>query len=177
MSNMVSGIDVRNPNAGLIKTVPIVSAISGAVGGISGPAAPIVIPLAAVFVLAKWVFEVYQNSFRTLERFMAYIVNLTLMMEHIFFLTQETNSTVSRRLIKLAYRTYQSSLQSTVHVKITQYVNDLTLIRPGAKDTTIDKIVELIGPSPKNFTGLKERLGSLDLSGQDEPWDDPESSP
>jgi len=108
---------------------------------------------------------------------MAYIVDLTLMMERIFFLSQETNSPVSRRLIKLAYRTYKSSLQSTVHVKITQYVNDLTLIRPGAKDTTIDKIVELIGPSPKDFTGLKERLGSLDLSGQDEPWDDLESSP
>jgi hypothetical protein len=105
---------------------------------------------------------------------MAYIVDLTLMMEHIFFLTQATSSTASRRLIKLAYRTYKSSLQSTVHSRITQYIDDLNLISPGGKDTMIDKIVELIGPSPKNFAELKESLGSLDLSGPDEPWYDPD---
>jgi hypothetical protein len=43
-------------------------------------------------------------------------------------------------------------------------------MRIGAKDTTIDKIVELIGPSPKDFVELKEGLGSLNLSGPDEPW-------
>jgi hypothetical protein len=63
---------------------------------------------------------------------------------------------------------------------IAEYAKDLNLIRRGAQDTTIDKIVEIIGLSPitsAELPGLKASLQSFDLSGPDEPWDVPETSP
>jgi hypothetical protein len=86
---------------------------------------------------------------------MAYIVDLTLMMEHIFCITQAKNSITSRRLIKLAYRAYNDSgLQSRAHFMIAEHVKDLNLVRPGAQDTTIAKIVEIIRLSPINLAEL-----------------------
>ena len=40
----------------------MVGTIGGIVSTLSGPAAPIVIPVADCFVLAKWVYDVYQQS-------------------------------------------------------------------------------------------------------------------
>jgi hypothetical protein len=111
---------------------------------------------------------------------MAYIVDLTLMMKHIFCFTQGKSPVTSRRLIKLAYRTYnKSGLQSRAHVMIADHVKDLNLVSPGAQDTTIDKIVEIINLSPitsAELSGLKASLESFDLSERDEPWDIPETS-
>jgi hypothetical protein len=36
--------------------------IAGVVAALGGPAAPIVMPIAGCFVLAKWVYDVYQQS-------------------------------------------------------------------------------------------------------------------
>jgi hypothetical protein len=36
--------------------------IAGIVAALAGPAAPIVLPIAASFVLAKWVYDVYRQS-------------------------------------------------------------------------------------------------------------------
>jgi hypothetical protein len=41
----------------------IVGAIAGIVSALSGPAAPIVVPIAAGVVIASWVYEVYQQSY------------------------------------------------------------------------------------------------------------------
>jgi hypothetical protein len=112
---------------------------------------------------------------------MAYIVDLTFMMQHIFCLTQGRSSVISRRLIKLAYTTYnKSDRQSEAHDRIAEHVKDLNLISRGAQDTTMDKIVEIIDLSPitsAELPGLKASLQSFDLSGPDEPWDVPETSP
>jgi hypothetical protein len=40
----------------------MVGTIGGIVSTLSGPAAPIVIPIAGCFVLAKWIYDVYQKS-------------------------------------------------------------------------------------------------------------------
>jgi hypothetical protein len=40
----------------------MVGTIAGIVSGLAGPAAPIVIPIAGCFVLAKWAYDVYQQS-------------------------------------------------------------------------------------------------------------------
>jgi hypothetical protein len=111
---------------------------------------------------------------------MAYIVDLTLMMEHIFCLTQGKSSIVSRRIIKIAYKLYnKSDLQSRAHTMIADHVKDLNLVGRGAQDTTVEKIVEIIRLSPitsAEVPGLKASLESVDLSGPNEPWDVPESS-
>jgi hypothetical protein len=40
----------------------MVGTIAGIVSALSSPAAPIVMPIAGCFVLAKWVYDVYQQS-------------------------------------------------------------------------------------------------------------------
>ena len=40
----------------------MVGTIGGIVSTLGGPAAPIVMPIAGCFVLAKWVYDVYQQS-------------------------------------------------------------------------------------------------------------------
>jgi hypothetical protein len=49
---------LRSSTAGLA----FLGAIAGIVGALSGPAAPIVIPIAGGLVLAKWMYDVYQAS-------------------------------------------------------------------------------------------------------------------
>jgi hypothetical protein len=41
----------------------MVAAIAGIVSALSGPAAPIVVPIAASVVLAKWVHDMYKISY------------------------------------------------------------------------------------------------------------------
>ena len=41
---------------------PLFGALAALVGGLSEPAAPIVIPIAAAVVLAKWEYDVYKQS-------------------------------------------------------------------------------------------------------------------
>ena len=36
--------------------------VAGIVSALGGPAAPIVMPIVGLFVLAKWVYDVYQQS-------------------------------------------------------------------------------------------------------------------
>lgn len=40
----------------------MVGAIAGIVSALAGPAAPIIMPIAGCFVLAKWAYDVYQQS-------------------------------------------------------------------------------------------------------------------
>jgi hypothetical protein len=46
------------------------------VGALAGPAAPVVLPIATSVVLAKWVYDVYQQScvaFLSLQAFSRYL--------------------------------------------------------------------------------------------------------
>lgn len=38
------------------------AAITGIISALAGPVAPIVMPIAGCFVLAKWAYDVYQKS-------------------------------------------------------------------------------------------------------------------
>lgn len=40
----------------------MVGAIAGIVSSLAGPVAPIVVPIAGCLVLAKWAYDVYQQS-------------------------------------------------------------------------------------------------------------------
>jgi hypothetical protein len=102
---------------------------------------------------------------------MAYIIDLTLVMQHIFCLVQGEHSTTSRRLIKLAYNAYyKSSLKSKAHTMIEEHVNRTSTI---LRDTTIEKIIEIIGlftMDPTELSNLQSRLGEFEVLGTDEPW-------
>jgi len=42
--------------------IAMVGAIAGIVSALAGPVAPIVVPIAGCLVLAKWAYDVYQQS-------------------------------------------------------------------------------------------------------------------
>lgn len=42
--------------------IVMVSAIAGVISALASPAAPIVVPIVGCLVVAKWVYDVYQQS-------------------------------------------------------------------------------------------------------------------
>ncbi|KAG2034984.1 hypothetical protein BDR03DRAFT_963810, partial [Suillus americanus] len=80
------------------------------------PAAPIVVPIAASAVLAVWVHDVYQISHAVLQRFMSYIVHLTLVLQTLYLVSESQELT--RRAIKLAVASYLASPMSGENARI-----------------------------------------------------------
>ncbi|KIM30956.1 hypothetical protein M408DRAFT_327870 [Serendipita vermifera MAFF 305830] len=177
MSNMVTNIstgEIGKPNEAVGAGISVVAAIAGAVAALASPAAPIVIPIVAGVAVAVWLYSVYQNSHKTLGRIMAYIVDLTLVMQHIFVLVQGEDLPTTRRVIKLAYTAYNDSgLKSKAHTMITEHAKNINTIKPGARDMTIDKIVEIIGLfriDSATLSNSQVHSDNFQVSGQEEPW-------
>ena len=110
---------------------------------------------------------------------MAYIVDLTLVMQNLFWLVMITPRPVSRRLIKLAYMAYNKSEAKTeVHNKISKFVKDANLMTRVRRDNVLDEIIKVINDqrisSAEMFT-LEARLRGVDISAvpgtEDESWD------
>lgn len=178
MSNMVADMSVGdggNPTTGLRIGLPVIGTIAGVVAALAAPLAPIIIPIVAGLVFSKWVYDVYQCSQNTLERLMGYIIDFTLVMQHLFCVMQGGHQTVSRRLIKLAYNCYyQSGLKSQAHTMIKDHVKNTKLFLPGARDSTFDKITEIIGLfriDSAELTELQTTIAVPGAPGGDEPWD------
>ncbi|KAG1858794.1 hypothetical protein DFJ58DRAFT_781762 [Suillus subalutaceus] len=176
MVNMVNKLDsdderAADPNKCIVVGLSMVGTIAGIVSALAGPAAPIVVPIAAGVVLAVWVHDVYQMSHAVLQRFMSYIVNLTLVLQTLYLVSESQELT--RRAIKLAVASYlKSPMSGKVHSRIQEYVRGLTLLERTDRDT-LDKIFELMqlfDISAEKDSGLRvqirEDVGSL----PDEPW-------
>ncbi|KAG2086072.1 uncharacterized protein F5147DRAFT_729548 [Suillus discolor] len=127
---------------------------------LSGPAAPIVVPIAAGAVLAVWVHEVYKMSYVplffscvrgyrhfflshvVLQRFMAYIMHLTLVLQTLFIVSKSQELT--RKAIKLAVKSYVASpISDDVLIRIQDYVGGLAVLEHANNDT-LDKIEEMM---------------------------------
>jgi len=153
----------------------MVGTMAGIVSALGGPAAPITMPIAGCFVLAKWVYDVYQRSHDTLRRLMAYIVDLTLIMQNVFWLAAIYHVPVSRRLVKLAYVAYKESIVKTdVHEDIKKYVEGQNVLDRLRRDSALEKIVELLNKNRINteeMFGLQVDIGDVRFSGKDdESW-------
>lgn len=111
---------------------------------------------------------------------MAYIVDLTLVMQNIFWLA-EGKHPASRRLIKLAFRAYEESLTGLkVHNTIASYVKEAKIFVPGGRDLTLEKIVEIINRykiDSAEMWSLKGKIPPFDASGSDEPWSPSKTGP
>lgn len=111
---------------------------------------------------------------KTLMLFMAYTVDFTLVMQHIFILVRGEDLATSRRMIKLAYMAYNNSdLKSKAHIMIKDHAKNTNPIARGARDTTIDKIVEIISLfriDSADLYGQQVQSGGFRVSEQDEPW-------
>lgn len=167
----------------------IVGTIAGILSALAGPAAPIVVPIVASVVAAKWVYEVYQRSYvlllilhrgnndrsflsrSALQRFMKYIIDLTLVLQTLYLLSE--NRKLSRRAIKLAVKSYHDSpMSGTVHDRIQQYDKQSTFLERADRDS-LDQFVKLLQSyniSAEEMPGLRDKLPAVDLS-SDEPWD------
>ncbi|KAG2088267.1 uncharacterized protein F5147DRAFT_781040 [Suillus discolor] len=110
MMNIVDKIEVgptANPNKNVAFGLSMVAAIAGIVSALAGPAAPIVVPIAAGAVLAVWAYDVYQIFHPVLQRFMAYIIHLTLVLQTLFIVSESQELTC--RAIKLVVASYLAS--------------------------------------------------------------------
>ncbi|KAG1842110.1 hypothetical protein C8R48DRAFT_738040 [Suillus tomentosus] len=174
MTKMVDELDVgptADPNKNLAFGLSIVGTIAGILSALAGPAAPIVVPIVASVVAAKWVYEVYQRSRSALQRFMKYIIDLTLVLQTLYLLSE--NRKLSRRAIKLAVKSYHDSpMSGTVHDRIQQYDKQSTFLERADRDS-LDQFVRLLQSyniSAEEMPGLRGKLPAVDLS-SDEPWD------
>lgn len=171
--NMVEKLD--NEPAGAAQTIaiglPLVGTIAGIMSALAGPAAPIVVPIAASIVLALWVRDVYQTSHAVLQRFMCYIVDLTLVLQTLYLVSQSHE--LSRRAIKLAVASYLASpMSGEVHTKIEEYDRGLSFLERTDRGT-LDKIIELMqfySISAERISELRAQIPAVDLL-SNEPWE------
>jgi hypothetical protein len=105
---------------------------------------------------------------------MAYIVDMTLIMQNIFWLIPDNSTLISRRVIKLAFMAYkESTVKAQIHSQIANFVERRNIIDRGNWDAALNKIVELINSSlisSSEMLVLKEKFKGFDIS-LDEPWD------
>jgi GTPase SAR1 family protein len=173
MTNMVNELDV-GPTADSKKTLSfgltIVGTIATIVSALSGPAAPIVVPIAASVVIASWVLEVYEESRPALQRFMKYIIDLTLVLQTLVLVAG--NQELSRKAIKLAVKSYhESPMSGEVHNRIHEHDRQSTPWQRANRDS-LDQLVALLqlyDISAEEVSSLRGRLPDVDLS-SDEPW-------
>ncbi|KIK34233.1 hypothetical protein CY34DRAFT_98380 [Suillus luteus UH-Slu-Lm8-n1] len=176
---MVDKLEVE-PTANPTKTITIglsmVGTIAGIVSALAGPAAPIVVPIAAGAVLAVWVHDVYQISHAVLQRFMSYIAHLTLVLQTLYLLSESQELT--RRAIKLAVTSYLASpMSGEVHARIQEYDTQLTVLERADRDT-LDKIVEVIqfySINAEDISRLRAEIPPVGSSSLDEPWENEKS--
>jgi len=169
-----------DPRKTLTVGMSMVGTIAGIASVLSGPAAPIVVPIvgsiAGGVVLAKWVYNVYQQAPATLRRLMAYIVDLTLIMQNIFWLVAIYHVPVSRRIVKLGFMAYKEYIvMSDIHEEIRKHVEGQSVRDRLRRDSALDKIIELLNENRINTAEmfeLKKDMGNIDFSAEDdESWE------
>ncbi|KIK39067.1 hypothetical protein CY34DRAFT_808695 [Suillus luteus UH-Slu-Lm8-n1] len=171
--NMVDKLDIgptTNPDRTVAIGLSTVGAVAGIVSVLAGPAAPIVVPIVAGVVVAKWVYDVYKLSGVVLQRFIAYIVDLTLVLQTLYLVSE--GQELSRRVIKLAVASYYASPTSgEVHNRIQGYDRKMTLLERADRDT-LDKIIELMelySINAKEISAVRAQIPTVE-SVPDEPW-------
>jgi len=118
----------------------LVTIIAG-VAGTGGAALPIVVPVVGIAVLGKLAHDMYKASQDVVRQLMAYIVDLTCVMQIIFLLASTRNGVVNAEVVGIAMQAYEQVHRKNVHADI----NDFSLVMaPGRRDYVLDKIKELI---------------------------------
>ena len=107
---------------------------------------------------------------------MAYIVDLALVMQNIFWLVAIYHVPVSRRIVKLGFMAYKESIvMSDIHEEIRKHVEGQNVRDRLRRDSALDKIIELLNGNRINTAEmfeLKKDMGNIDFSGEDdESWE------
>ncbi|KAJ6585480.1 hypothetical protein B0H19DRAFT_421848 [Mycena capillaripes] len=117
----------------------------------AGPAVA-AIGLSAVFI--QWITKAYNKTPETLRCFMGYIVDLTVVMDHLFLAVLSMNPPrpLTKDDIDEAVENYQQSVMAKVHREIRQYVNKATFPVILQSNKAEVKVKELI----KNYCARNE---------------------
>lgn len=135
--------------------------------------APIVLPLNAFAALGRWAYETYQRQRSLHVKFMAYIVDLTHVLEILFSLTAGMwVKKLTRTAVKLAYKAYYESRWMTQnHVDVRYFQCSVT-----GHDAVLEKIISMISSDDREarVSQTLERMPSVDLE-EDEEWEGQET--
>jgi len=135
---------------------------SGSTTEQNGPPAlivlPFVIPLAVGAAAINWIYEVYQRVPVVQRKFMAYIVDLTHILEILFALpVNNGGKELTRSSIEIAYNAYLGSLlQRTVHSDVNHFHGVGAII--GGQDLILEKIESLLRTSYTSDVALAQSL-------------------
>ena len=103
-----------------------------------------------------------------LQRFMAYIVDFTIIMQIIFSLVVHGRLRLTCRLIKLALKTYSNSQErSKVHKEIKDHVERARQLK---RDAALAKVIELIKEYQMKFESMEELQAKTFENNDDEDW-------
>ncbi|KAI5990830.1 hypothetical protein F5J12DRAFT_897621 [Pisolithus orientalis] len=168
MMNMVARVDApAEPNSlhrtdTLTEEVPLIAL------------APVMLPLNAFFGLGKWVLATYQRLQDVPTKFMAYIADLTHVLEILFsFTAGMKEKKLTRMAIKLAYKAYlESQWVMYTHTEIRHF-----RCWAAARDVVLEKITTMIPSEDREdrVSRALERMPSVELE-RDEQWTSEEIS-
>ncbi|KAI6008044.1 hypothetical protein EDC04DRAFT_2907345 [Pisolithus marmoratus] len=130
----------------------------------------ILLPLSAVFDIGKWAYATHQRLKGVPTMFMAYIVDLTNVLEILFSLTAGIRAKkLTRTAINLAYKAYYASEWMThTHTDIMSFE-----CRSMDRDAVLEKITSVISSDDREVRVSRafEMMPSVDLE-RDEEWVD-----
>ncbi|KAI6008036.1 hypothetical protein EDC04DRAFT_2907339 [Pisolithus marmoratus] len=136
--------------------------------------APVILPIKALITPGKWVYETYQRLQSFPTKFMAYIVDLTHVLEILFSLTAAMREKkLTRTAIKLAYKAYYGSeWMAHTHTDIKSFE-----CRSTDRAAVLEKITSMISSGDRvvRVPRALEMMPSVDLE-RDEEWLDQEVS-
>ncbi|KAG1738213.1 hypothetical protein EDB19DRAFT_1909329 [Suillus lakei] len=159
-----------DPNQNIAFGLSVVRNVAGIVSVLAAPADPIILLIVASIVIAKWVYETYQLSRTVLQRFMKYIIDLTLVLQTLYLVSDSQE--LSRRAIKLAVKSYYDSPTSReVHYRIQEYDRQSTFLERRDCES-LDQFVQLLQSyniGAEEMLDLRGKLPTVDLS-SDESW-------
>jgi len=122
---------------------------AGVIGGLVPPAAPIAIPIAAGLLLAAWMYGVYQRSRNVLRCMIAYIVDMTVILQSLFWLIQVQGGKypdVTPAMLEEAITAFSTAdVKADIHREIRLFVERTNFSDRMNRDVTLDKIIELLG--------------------------------
>ncbi|TDL20159.1 hypothetical protein BD410DRAFT_791245 [Rickenella mellea] len=148
--------DASNPNSGFSEKLTTIKASLDVVTPLAGPIAPAVAGIGLSVMFVNWLFGVYTNTPGTLRSLMGYIVDLTIVLETLFWLkaAQPNNPAVSSDDVEAAFSLYNSSEERVkVHREIRSYVDNMSLLDHAHPDNAHDEVLRLIKAHRRDLIG------------------------
>ncbi|TDL13542.1 hypothetical protein BD410DRAFT_903273 [Rickenella mellea] len=148
--------DASNPNSGFSEKLTTIKASLDVATPLSGPIAPVIAGVGLSVMFVNWLFGVYTNTPGTLRSLMGYIVDLTIVLETLFWLkaAQPKNPAVSSDDVEAAFSSYNSSEERVkVHREIRSYVDNMSLLDHAHPDNAHDEVLRLIKAHRRDLIG------------------------